>query len=199
MSGSVETFAKPSNFFMRHASRTNTRIPPIAHRSSSPLPCRMAVLSRDKLHKETSAKNPDLRRCLGHQRLLRHSIEVAQEDMRKTMASFKLEDSDDEDDIPGRDFNSPSPMIREQITKAVKAMVKRRAATPAHKSDFLSEQPQLVRVSSKNDSSPNVTSKFDRYYNHPPVATRRRKNTTKSSISRRLWPSSGPSVAAMAS
>ncbi|OOF90543.1 hypothetical protein ASPCADRAFT_211952, partial [Aspergillus carbonarius ITEM 5010] len=59
---------------MRQASRTNTRIPPIARRSVSPFPCRMAVLSRDKLQKEASTKSPDLRRCLAHHHLLNRSI-----------------------------------------------------------------------------------------------------------------------------
>ncbi|KAE8350340.1 hypothetical protein BDV28DRAFT_43134 [Aspergillus coremiiformis] len=200
---SIETFTTPSSVFVRHASRTNTRIPPIARRSASPLPCRMAMLSRDKLQREAAAKNPDLRRCVGHQRLLRRSIEVAHEDMKKAVASFQLEDSDDEDDgIPTEDFsNSPSPMIREQITKAVKAMVKRRAATPVHQKTNNSSTASLIRLPTKNDSRCDMSSSkpVDPFYNTPSVTTKRRKPTTRFAFTRRLWSSSGQSVPTIAS
>ncbi|KAB8071771.1 hypothetical protein BDV29DRAFT_193042 [Aspergillus leporis] len=204
MSGSIETFTKPSAFFVRHASRTNTRIPPIARRSASPLPCRMVTLSRDKLQKESAAKSPDLRRCLGHQRLLHRSIEVAQEDMKKAMASFKLEDSDDEaDEILGDGFaDSPSPMIREQITKAVNAMVKRRAASQAQGTNSAKAIPQLARMAHKNDSSHDLSSKqtqTDAFYKAPSITTKRRKPATRFALARRLWSSSGNSMQAIAS
>ncbi|OGM50960.1 hypothetical protein ABOM_000509 [Aspergillus bombycis] len=203
MSGSLETLAKPSAFFVRQVSRTSTnaRIPPIARRSASPLPCRMAVLSRDKLEREAAAKNPDLRRCLGHQRLLRRSIEAAQEDARKAMASFRLEESD-EDEIFEEDFEAPpSPMIREQITKAVKAMVKRRAASQAHETDNgNAAAPQLMRVSSKNDSSCDLSARPpNAFYKTPSVTTKRRKPTTRFTLTRLLWSSSSQPVQTMAS
>ncbi|KJK61926.1 hypothetical protein P875_00086536 [Aspergillus parasiticus SU-1] len=166
MSGSLEALTRPSAFFVRHASRTstNTRIPPIARRSASPIPSRMAMLSRDKLERETAAKNPDLRRCLSHQRLLRRSIEAAQEDMRKAMASFKLEDSDDEDEILGDDYDSsPSPMIREQITRAVKAMVKRRATSQAHETNNANSTPQLMRGSIRHNGASQTYHKIRLY------------------------------------
>ncbi|KAE8409041.1 hypothetical protein BDV37DRAFT_140048 [Aspergillus pseudonomiae] len=202
MSGSLETLAKPSAFFVRHV-RTNaiSRIPPIARRSASPLPCRMAVLSRDKLEREAAAKSPDLRRCLGHQRLLRRSIEAAQEDARKAMASFQLEESDDEDEIFGDDEDAPpSPMIREQITKAVKAMIKRRAASQVQETDNTNTAPHLVRVSSKNDSSRDLSARQpNAFYKTPSVTTKRRKPTSKFAFTRLLWSSSNQPVQAMAS
>lgn len=203
MSGSIETLTRPSAFFVRHTSRTstNTRIPPMARRSASPLSCRMAMLSRDKLERETAAKNPDLRRCLGHQRLLRRSIEAAKEDMRKAMASFKLEDSDDEDEILEDDYEpSPSPMIREQITRAVKAMVRRRAVSQVSESDNANTAPQIMRVSSNNESSYDLSLKQPNvYYKTPSVTTKRRKPATKFTFTRLLWSSSGQSIQAMAS
>ncbi|KAE8374919.1 hypothetical protein BDV26DRAFT_295522 [Aspergillus bertholletiae] len=199
MSGSIETLAKPSSFFLRHASRarSNTRIPPIAQRSASPLPCRMVVLSRDKLQREVAAKNPDLRRCLGHQRLLRRSIEVAQEDIRKTMASFRLEDSDEEDAIQEDAIQDedveepPSPMIRKQITKAVKAMAKRRAANQTQETDNANPTPQLIRVGSQNGSSCDLSSRPSKaYYQTSSVTTQRRKPSARSAFSRLLWSTS---------
>ncbi|PWY80768.1 hypothetical protein BO94DRAFT_496269 [Aspergillus sclerotioniger CBS 115572] len=142
---------------MRQASRTNSRIPPIARRSVSPFPCRMAVLSRDKLQKETSTKSPDLRRCLAHQRLLNRSIEAAQHDVRSRMASYQLEDDDDEI----TPCNPPAeatavPIIRVQITNAVRAMVKRRAADQKELGGGLarvsahSEKPSSTKKSLRN-------------------------------------------------
>ncbi|KAE8385707.1 hypothetical protein BDV23DRAFT_164499 [Aspergillus alliaceus] len=197
MSGSIETLTRPSSFFVRHASRTTTRIHSIARRSASPFPCRMVILSHDKLHRESAAKNPDLRRCLGHQRLLRHSIEVAQKDMKKAMAPFRLDDSGKEDDgISGDGFsNSPSPIIREQITKAVKAMVKRRAASQTREPDNTNAAPRLIRMSTKNTSSCELASSRqpNTFYKVSSVTTKRSKPSISFAFTRHLW-SSGQSM-----
>ncbi|KAF9889445.1 hypothetical protein FE257_007347 [Aspergillus nanangensis] len=163
MSGSAEALSKPTAFFlMRTASRSsNSRIPPIARRSSSPMPCRMARLSRDKLHKEVGAKSPDLRRCLGHQRLFRRSIEVAQEDARKAVAAVQMDDSDSDsdgdDDYSSNGYldydSSPSP-IREQLTNAMRAMVKRRTSNQPRGSSTGQQHPvSMIRVSSKVETT----------------------------------------------
>lgn len=205
MSGSTEALSKPSVMFMRHVSRTNTRVPPIARRSSSPMPCRMAMMSRDKLQKETAAKSPDLRRCLGHQRLFRRSIEVAHEDMRKTMASFRLDDCDEEfdDDF----YETPFSPIREQITNAVKAIVKRRASSqprPVNSHPPSEEPVRMIRVSSKSNDSLNTPlsspSTHDltihRTSSAPSLPSRGRRYASKLGFARRLW---SPSVQAIAS
>ncbi|OJJ98313.1 hypothetical protein ASPACDRAFT_1889557 [Aspergillus aculeatus ATCC 16872] len=145
--------------FFRQASRltspstttVNTRIPPIARRTttttttsssgaSTIIPTHIVLLSRNKLQRETATKSPDLRRCLAHQRLLHRSIEAAQQAVRAQMATFSLEDEDtideeEEFDDP-RSYTSspietapPVTAIREQITGAVRAMVRRRSAS----------------------------------------------------------------------
>ncbi|PYH76763.1 hypothetical protein BO82DRAFT_436361 [Aspergillus uvarum CBS 121591] len=145
--------------FFRHASRLtspstptlNTRIPPIARRTttttstsssgaSTIIPTHIVLLSRNKLQRETATRSPDLRRCLAHQRLLHRSIEAAQLAVRAQMAAFSLEDEDaideeEEFDDP-RSYTSspvetapPVTVIREQITGAVRAMVRRRSAS----------------------------------------------------------------------
>ncbi|KAL5357332.1 hypothetical protein BJX96DRAFT_144280 [Aspergillus floccosus] len=205
MSGSTETLSKPSVMFMRHASRTNTRVPPIARRSSSPMPCRMAMVSRDKLQKETSAKSPDLRRCLGHQRLFRRSIEIAHEDMRRTMATFQLDDSDDDSDDDF--YTAPISPIRVQITNAMKAMVKRRTSSQPRpvESHPPSEEPvRMIRVSSKSNESLNTPlsspSTHDLTLHQtssaPSLPSRGRRYASKLGFARRLW---SPSIQAIAS
>ncbi|KAL4893242.1 hypothetical protein BDV59DRAFT_177842, partial [Aspergillus ambiguus] len=206
MFGSAEALPKSPVMFMREASRTNTRIPPIARRSSSPMPCRMAKLSHDKLQREAGAKSPDLRRCLGHQRLLRRSIEVAQEDMRKTVASFQLDDSDDDSDDDF--YEVPSSPIREQITNAMKAMVKRRTSSQGrglHDSTPPAEPVKMIRVSSKSNdrhsatlSSPSTDNlSLHRTSSEPSLSSRGRRYASKLGFSRRFW-SSGHAVQAIA-
>ncbi|GIJ90573.1 hypothetical protein Asppvi_009531 [Aspergillus pseudoviridinutans] len=128
MSGPLETIPT-ATILLRHVSRSlNPRIPPIARHSVSILPCRIAIISRDKLRKETSAKNPDLRRCVAHNSLLRRSMEETHSNIRKSMTSLRFED--DEDDSPGMitqsPSQSPSSIIRSTINSAVKAMAHRR-------------------------------------------------------------------------
>jgi hypothetical protein len=58
---------------------------------------KLADLSKQKLWKETSTGDPDLRRCLGHHRLLRRSVQEAQEDMKRYLGEV-VEYEDDSDD-----------------------------------------------------------------------------------------------------
>ncbi|PYI08768.1 hypothetical protein BO78DRAFT_468264 [Aspergillus sclerotiicarbonarius CBS 121057] len=164
---------------MRQASRTNTRVPPIARRSVSPFPCRMAALSRDKLQKEASTKSPDLRRCLAHHRLLNRSIEAAQQDVRRRMAKVSLEG---EDEIAP--YNPPTeatavPIIRVQITNAVRAMVKRRAADQEVARGPAGADKAASKSSSSSSSSSSSTRKSLR-------------NVPRVVFGRRRWPLYGP-------
>ncbi|RAH76906.1 hypothetical protein BO86DRAFT_413537 [Aspergillus japonicus CBS 114.51] len=159
--------------FFRHASRltspstttVNTRIPPIARRTttttstsssgaSTIIPTHIVLLSRNKLQRETATRSPDLRRCLAHQRLLHRSIEAAQQAVRAQMAAFSLEDEDvideEEEFEDPRSYTSspvetapPVTVIREQITGAVRAMVRRRSAS-ASASTFTSTSTSTI-------------------------------------------------------
>lgn len=74
----------------------NKRWPPLADKTS--LPYRLTSLSRQKLAREATAPNPDIRRCLGHFRLHCSSMEWAQKDMTTRINSFELEDDDEEEE-----------------------------------------------------------------------------------------------------
>lgn len=147
MSGSLEILPT-ATILLRHASRSlNPRIPPIARQSVSIPPCRIAIISRDKLKKETSSKTPDLRRCVAHNSLLRRSMGEAHHNIRRRMASLRFgDDDDDEDDEDGPDMpsqtpsESPSSIIRNTITTAVKAMAHRQ------------QSEGLVRMASSSES-----------------------------------------------
>ncbi|KAL3461162.1 hypothetical protein BJX64DRAFT_261430 [Aspergillus heterothallicus] len=84
--------------------KPNSRLPPIllARKNKEPatsLGCtQLATLSKQKLSKEASTGDPDLRRCLGHHRLLRRSIQEAQEDMKRYLDEVVEYESDSDDD-----------------------------------------------------------------------------------------------------
>ncbi|PYH92183.1 hypothetical protein BO71DRAFT_285928, partial [Aspergillus ellipticus CBS 707.79] len=80
----------------------NKRWPPLADKSS--LPYKLTTLSRQKLAREATAPDPDIRRCLGHFRLHCMSMEWAQKEMTTRINSFDLEDdSEDESDREDED------------------------------------------------------------------------------------------------
>ncbi|EAL85368.1 hypothetical protein KXX16_005455 [Aspergillus fumigatus] len=124
MSGSLEALPSATNLLRNATPALNPRIPPIARQNMSILPCRIAIISRNKLRKESLAKNPDLRRCAAHNSLLRRSMEEAHHNIRKRLSSLSLEH--DEVDgpvmIPQIPSESQSSIIRSTINAAVKAM-----------------------------------------------------------------------------
>lgn len=85
----------PAKFSVTNPSM-NKRWPPLADKTS--LPYRLTSLSRQKLAREATAPNPDIRRCLGHFRLHCSSMEWAQKDMTTRINSFELEDDDEEEE-----------------------------------------------------------------------------------------------------
>lgn len=85
----TNTTTKPSTM--------NPRLPPLANKSS--LTYKLTSLSKQKLAREATAPDPDIRRCLGHFRLHVMSMEWAQKEMTSRINSFELEDeSDDEEE-----------------------------------------------------------------------------------------------------
>ncbi|PWY81970.1 hypothetical protein BO70DRAFT_260435, partial [Aspergillus heteromorphus CBS 117.55] len=84
----------------------NKRWPPLADKTS--LPYKLTTLSRQKLAREATAPDPDIRRCLGHFRLHCKSMEWAQKEMTTRINSFDLEDdSEDESDREDEDKKDP--------------------------------------------------------------------------------------------
>ncbi|GLB06054.1 hypothetical protein ASPFODRAFT_58991 [Aspergillus luchuensis CBS 106.47] len=79
----------------------NKRLPPLADRTS--LSYKLTTLSRQKLAREATAPDPDIRRCLGHFRLHCMSMEWTQKDMSTRINSFDLEDDESESEEEDRD------------------------------------------------------------------------------------------------
>lgn len=74
----------------------NKRWPPMANRSA--LPYKLTVISKEKLAREATAPDPDLRRCVAHFRLHCGSVEWTEKDMKSRISSFEFEDTDSEDE-----------------------------------------------------------------------------------------------------
>lgn len=74
----------------------NKRLPPLADRTS--LPHKLTGLSRQKLAREATAPDPDVRRCLAHFRLHVASMEWTSKNVTQQISSFEMEDDDEEEE-----------------------------------------------------------------------------------------------------
>jgi hypothetical protein len=109
-----------------HPSKSNTRIPPIlaAGKASSlslnstttaePTFSRIATVSRQKLSAEAARGDPDLRRCLGHHRLLARSLYEAKEGLKRYLEEVLESESEDDEDIYGEyEFGKGEVLLQE--------------------------------------------------------------------------------------
>ncbi|GIK02828.1 hypothetical protein Aspvir_006890 [Aspergillus viridinutans] len=94
----------------------NKRWPPLADKTS--LPYKLTTLSKQKLAREATSPDPDIRRCLGHFRLHCTSMEWAQRDMTSRINSFDL-DSDSEDEEETHDDEVPDELAPEVVEPPV--------------------------------------------------------------------------------
>ncbi|RAK77169.1 uncharacterized protein BO72DRAFT_114305 [Aspergillus fijiensis CBS 313.89] len=147
MSSSAEFFRIPAAVIRRTAPRLSSTLGPLANRPA--IPGKLAAISRGKLQRETESQTPDLRRCLGHHHIFRRCVAAEEEDNARYRRETYEEDDDGEyyhrHSTSRRD--SDSTPIRTQITKAVKAMVRRRDADNNSMPDN-----GLVRMSSNRAS-----------------------------------------------
>lgn len=116
---------------------TNTQFTPSARRASLPTPpYHVAMLSCDKLSQEAENKEPDLRRCIGHGRLMNLTVGLAHEDAKNALTSTYIDEIDPEkeadlDDTPlvttsaypKRNFFSA---LRQYIRRFFRSLVKHR-------------------------------------------------------------------------
>ncbi|KAL4976805.1 hypothetical protein BDW66DRAFT_134342 [Aspergillus desertorum] len=74
----------------------NKRFPPLADRTS--LSYKLSNLSKQKLAREATAPDPDIRRCLHHFRMHCLSVEWAQQETASKITSFEFEDDSESED-----------------------------------------------------------------------------------------------------
>ncbi|KAJ5489259.1 hypothetical protein N7539_004149 [Penicillium diatomitis] len=74
--------------------------------TAQPSPYKLTVISKEKLAREATAPDPNLRRCVAHFRLHCGSVLWTENDMKSRISSFDFEETDeednedDEDDLP---------------------------------------------------------------------------------------------------
>jgi hypothetical protein len=91
---------KPARAVPNFTKNTNKRWPPMANRNA--LPYKLTVISKEKLTREATAPDPNLRRCVAHFRLHCGSVLWTENDMKSRISSFDFEETDEEDenDLP---------------------------------------------------------------------------------------------------
>ncbi|KAJ5107433.1 hypothetical protein N7456_004108 [Penicillium angulare] len=85
------------------------RWPPMANRNA--LPYKLTVISKEKLAREATAPDPDLRRCVAHFRLHCGSVLWTENDMKSRISSFEFEESESESED---DFEHKKEAIKPQ-------------------------------------------------------------------------------------
>ena len=85
---------------------SNKRMPPLVDRNW--LSYRLMTLSRGQLELQASLKEPDLRRCVAHAHLHRHSTELTHRDLMRLIESFALEEDDSDDSACSSDEQAAS-------------------------------------------------------------------------------------------
>jgi hypothetical protein len=118
----------------------NKRWPPMANRNA--LPYKLTHISKEKLAREATAPDPDLRRCVAHFRLHCGSVSWTENDMKSRISSFDFEDTDEEDDVDdmsnkelpvlkNRAPANETPEVAEQLSYTSKSEPVAVAAPPA--------------------------------------------------------------------
>lgn len=100
------------------------------------LPYKLTHISKEKLAREATAPDPDLRRCVAHFRLHCGSVSWTENDMKSRISSFDFEDTDEEDDVD--EINTELPVL------------KNRAATPAKETPV--EVTEQISYKSKSET-----------------------------------------------
>ncbi|RHZ65545.1 hypothetical protein CDV55_100950 [Aspergillus turcosus] len=93
----------------------NKRWPPLADKTS--LPYKLTTLSKQKLAREATAPDPDIRRCLGHFRLHCTSMEWAQRDMTSRINSFDLDSDSEDEEAHDDEVEQPAPEVESPVEK----------------------------------------------------------------------------------
>ncbi|KAF3385514.1 hypothetical protein F1880_002327 [Penicillium rolfsii] len=133
---------------------TNKRWPPMANRNA--LPYKLTVISKEKLTREATAPDPDLRRCVAHFRLHCGSVLWTENDMKSRISSFDFEETDeeDEDDLP--EIKVPernNAFIRVEATETPLDMEVGTSQSPQLPLDngLFPDQSHCIEVTSKNN------------------------------------------------
>ncbi|KAJ5098850.1 hypothetical protein N7532_005851 [Penicillium argentinense] len=118
--------ARAEPLFQKNA---NKRWPPMANRNT--LPYKLTVISKEKLTREATAPDPNLRRCVAHFRLHCGSVQWTENDMKSRISSFEFEETDDEEESDDSPADEKEDLIQKTIVRVqVAEDEKNDASTP---------------------------------------------------------------------
>jgi hypothetical protein len=169
----------------------NKRWPPLADKTS--LPYKLTTLSKQKLAREATAPDPDIRRCLGHFRLHCTSMEWAQRDMTSRINSFDLDsDSEDEeeeihdDEVP----EVPAPEVVERLVEKASTVTVTESAAKEETTLHVSfEVVSSVPASTPTPSTPTPTTTEQEKES---LLEKGRSCLEKTVQMKHFWPARGP-------
>ncbi|KAJ6036328.1 hypothetical protein N7540_000607 [Penicillium herquei] len=116
---------------------TKKRWPPMANRNA--LPYKLTVISKEKLAREATAPDPDLRRCVAHFRLHCGSVLWTENDMKSRMSSFEFEESESESE----DDYDHKKMIESKIQQKTRNTIVTVQITPDDKEPLITSSEIL--------------------------------------------------------
>lgn len=125
----------------------NKRWPPMANRNA--LPYKLTVISKEKLAREATAPDPNLRRCVAHFRLHCGSVEWTENDMKSRISSFEFEETDDEDELDTTD-DQEDLMMKNTVIRVVEPPAEITPPTKTNTDSGMLVQSQDCMDSNKN-------------------------------------------------
>ncbi|KAJ5370480.1 uncharacterized protein N7496_006572 [Penicillium cataractarum] len=145
---------KPAPAVPNFTKNTNKRWPPMANRNA--LPYKLTVISKEKLTREATAPDPDLRRCVAHFRLHCGSVLWTENDMKSRISSFDFEETDEEDENDLPELKAQSETVAFVRVPATETPIDTEAET-SQSSQLLPDkalfpdQSHCIEVTSKNN------------------------------------------------
>lgn len=119
MTGLYETaFYQTANTHFIPSARQDTPSTPSYH---------VAMLSCDKLNQEAENKEPDLRRCIGHGRLMNLTVGMAHEDAKNALTSTYIDEIDPEKeaDLDDTPLVTTSAYPKKSFLSAIRQCIRR--------------------------------------------------------------------------
>lgn len=123
-------------------------------------PSKLALLSHHKLQQESSAEEPDLRRCLGHNAVLSKTMTAARRDVSHSRKSSRFSEVNGVDGYISRKEDQGS-VVRAQLAKAVRGWIRRRsmAANANGKTTITATTTETKTPTTTTTKTPTTTTK----------------------------------------
>ncbi|KAL4766192.1 uncharacterized protein BDW70DRAFT_125546 [Aspergillus foveolatus] len=134
------------------ATTMNKRFPPLADRSS--LSYKLTNLSKQKLAREATAPDPDIRRCLHHFRMHCLSVEWAQQETASKITSFEFEDDSESEDEEAH--QGKAEQLQQKLDSLTPSLTSAPTPAPTEPEAQAQAQPETSSPSKEADQTIHV-------------------------------------------